>query len=101
MNGRPERRETQHQAPPSRRQAQAAVSEGPGGPGANHEKRGGTELEETLELERTRVPAFIWLIAALALVAIFTMILSNGVAGASTLHELFHDARHFIGVPCH
>ena len=47
------------------------------------------------------MPALIWVIAALALLAVFAMVLSNGVAGASTLHELFHDARHFIGVPCH
>jgi len=47
------------------------------------------------------VPALIWLVALIAVLAIFAVILSNGVAGASTLHEFFHDARHFIGVPCH
>ena len=47
------------------------------------------------------MPPFLWVVAALALLAIVAMILSNGVAGASTMHELFHDARHFIGVPCH
>ncbi len=68
---------------------------------ANHQRGGENTLEETLELERTRVPPFLWVVAAIALLAIVAMILSNGVAGASTLHEFFHDARHFIGVPCH
>ena len=47
------------------------------------------------------MPAWTWLLAAFALLAIFAMVLSNGVPGASTVHELFHDARHFVGVPCH
>ena len=61
-------------------------------------------LEETLELEQVRVPVWAWLIVALAVVALYALTMENGAAlkaGASTLHELFHDARHFAGVPCH
>jgi cobalt transporter subunit CbtB len=62
------------------------------------------EMEETLELPRARVPAWTWLVMALAVAAIWALTLENGVvlrAGAETLHELFHDARHLLGVPCH
>lgn len=53
---------------------------------------------------RIAVPRWAHLIAAAALVAVYVVTLENGVVlaeGASTVHELFHDARHFIGVPCH
>ena len=61
-------------------------------------------LEETLELEQVRVPVWAWLVVALAVLALYALTMENGAAlkaGASTLHELFHDARHFAGVPCH
>jgi hypothetical protein len=61
-------------------------------------------LEETFELERVHVPVWAWLLAATAVLALYAMAMDNGAAlaaGASTLHELFHDARHFAGVPCH
>lgn len=51
-----------------------------------------------------RVPVWAWLLAALAVVALYALTMENGAAlkaGASTLHEFFHDARHFAGVPCH
>ena len=54
--------------------------------------------------ERIALPAWIWLVAAMAVMAIYVLAMDNGVAlanGASTVHELFHDARHFVGVPCH
>jgi Probable cobalt transporter subunit (CbtB) len=50
------------------------------------------------------VPVWAWLVAAMAVLAVYALALSNGPAlkaGATTLHELFHDARHFMGVPCH
>lgn len=40
----------------------------------------------------------------LALVAVYAVTLENGAtlhAGASVIHEVFHDGRHFLGVPCH
>ncbi|MBW3579870.1 MAG: CbtB-domain containing protein [Actinomycetota bacterium] len=36
--------------------------------------------------------------------AIYAVTIENGAVladNATRLHELFHDARHFIGVPCH
>lgn len=27
--------------------------------------------------------------------------ISQAIGRAGTLHELFHDARHLVGVPCH
>jgi hypothetical protein len=62
------------------------------------------EMEESLELPRTRVPAWTWLVLAFAVATIYALTLENGVvlrAGAETVHELFHDARHLLGVPCH
>lgn len=57
-----------------------------------------------LEQARTRVPAWTWLVVALALAVAYALTLENGAvlrAGATTVHELFHDGRHFLGVPCH
>ena len=51
-----------------------------------------------------RIPVWTWLIVAFALFAIYAMLLENGAilqAAANTLHEFFHDGRHFLGVPCH
>ena len=45
-----------------------------------------------------------WLATVLALATLYFLVLENGAvlgAGAETLHELFHDGRHFLGVPCH
>jgi len=62
------------------------------------------QLDETLGLERTSVPAWAWLALAGAALAAYLVALDNGVVlqgVAATAHELFHDTRHFIGVPCH
>ena len=50
------------------------------------------------------VPVWAWLAAALAMLVLFGLAMSNASAlkaTGDTLHEFFHDARHFIGVPCH
>ena len=50
------------------------------------------------------VPAWAWLVLALALATIYALTMENGAtlrAGATVLHELFHDGRHVLGVPCH
>ena len=57
-----------------------------------------------LDQDRVRVPAWTWLVVASTLAVAYAVTLENGAvlqAGASTLHELFHDGRHFLGVPCH
>jgi hypothetical protein len=53
--------------------------------------------------EAVSVPLWAWLVVAAAAFAVYLMTLDNTVLGhwASQTHELFHDARHFIGVPCH
>ena len=53
------------------------------------------------------LPAWAWLIMGLALGLLYavtfdTGALSSHVASSSMyLHELFHDGRHLLGVPCH
>ena len=66
----------------------------------NLEQTLGTDLDQL----RVPVPLWAWFVVALAVSALYVLALENGSvlrAGATTLHELFHDGRHFIGVPCH
>jgi Probable cobalt transporter subunit (CbtB) len=61
-------------------------------------------LDEALELERVKVPAWTWLLVALLIFAVYLITSENGAALGSLahrLHEFFHDSRHFLGVPCH
>ncbi len=60
--------------------------------------------EETVALEPISVPMWTWAVVALALAVAWALTLENGAVlakSAGTLHEFFHDARHFVGVPCH
>ena len=60
-------------------------------------------MDDVLVVERAYAPAWA-LFAAAAALAIYVLMLENGAllgAHAEQLHELFHDARHFVGVPCH
>ena len=53
------------------------------------------------------LPVWGWLAAALAAVVFWTVTMEAGGVSATFgqpgpfLHELFHDGRHLIGVPCH
>ena len=64
-------------------------------------------METTVDrptVEKIAVPAWAWLVLALALATVYALTMENGAtlrAGATVLHELFHDGRHFLGVPCH
>lgn len=55
----------------------------------------------------TRVPRSAWVVLALALALIWVVAFEGGtvsqLVGSSSqyLHELFHDGRHLLGVPCH
>ncbi len=54
--------------------------------------------------EPISVPAWAWLLVAVSVFGAYLLALDNGaVLGqyAEVAHELFHDARHFTGVPCH
>jgi hypothetical protein len=51
-----------------------------------------------------RVPAAAWTAVVIGFVVIYLMLQENGALLATsweTLHELFHDGRHALGVPCH
>ena len=59
---------------------------------------------DTAELTGRRVPWWAWLAVVIALLAAYVVTLENGMvmrAGADVVHELFHDGRHFLGMPCH
>jgi hypothetical protein len=51
------------------------------------------------------VPLWAWALVAIALFSVFVLTQENGAilsaSGAEYLHELTHDARHALGVPCH
>lgn len=49
-------------------------------------------------------PLRAWLVATVALLVMYAVTMENGAVladGSRYLHELFHDGRHFLGVPCH
>ena len=60
--------------------------------------------QHSLASARTYVPAWAWLLAAVAFFVLYLLTQDNGAvlsqAGA-VAHELFHDSRHSLGVPCH
>ena len=61
-------------------------------------------LDERLPLVPSRLPVWAWTVVALALTLAYLVALDNGAvlrSGATLAHELFHDGRHFLGVPCH
>jgi hypothetical protein len=51
------------------------------------------------------VPAWAWALAALAVLMVFVLTQENGTllsaSAANYLHEVTHDGRHALGVPCH
>jgi cobalt transporter subunit CbtB len=56
-------------------------------------------------LTAIRVPAWAWALMALAALTVLFLVQENGnvlsASQAMYLHELTHDARHALGVPCH
>lgn len=55
-------------------------------------------------LEQVDIPVWAWALVALAAAVSYFVMLENGAVlstAAETLHEFFHDGRHFVGVPCH
>ncbi len=61
-------------------------------------------METTATREAIAVPVWAWLVLALALATVYALTMESGAtlkAGATVLHELFHDGRHLLGVPCH
>lgn len=61
-------------------------------------------MDDALVVEPVHVSLGTAVAVALAVLAIYALTMENGLflgARAEQLHELFHDARHFVGVPCH
>jgi hypothetical protein len=56
-------------------------------------------------LSAVHVPVWAWALVALAMFSLYLLSQENGAllsAGAAEfLHEVTHDARHALGVPCH
>jgi hypothetical protein len=55
-------------------------------------------------VETNAVPRWSWVLVAVLLFGVYLMTMDNGLVlarAAETAHEFFHDARHFLGVPCH
>jgi hypothetical protein len=59
----------------------------------------------TVAISRVRVPIWAWLLFAFAAFTLYFLSQENGAVlsapAAELLHELTHDARHALGVPCH
>jgi cobalt transporter subunit CbtB len=53
----------------------------------------------------TRAPSWAWALLAVAVFTLYVLSQENGALlsapAAEMLHELTHDARHALGVPCH
>jgi hypothetical protein len=50
------------------------------------------------------VPLWAWLAAVAAVFVAYILTMENGALlghTAENVHEFFHDARHFVGIPCH
>ena len=58
-------------------------------------------------VEPAPIPRWVWLAAALAIALFWAVTFETGQlshtfgVANNFLHELFHDGRHLIGVPCH
>lgn len=51
------------------------------------------------------VPVWAWMLVAVAFLSLYMLSQENGAllsaGSAQFVHELTHDARHALGVPCH
>lgn len=64
-----------------------------------------TELSPATAATPLHVPTWAWALALVAVSALYLLTQENGAllsaSNAMYLHELTHDARHALGVPCH
>ena len=64
-----------------------------------------TELSPATSATPLHVPTWAWALALVAVLALYLLTQENGAllsaSNAMYLHELTHDARHALGVPCH
>ena len=53
------------------------------------------------------IPQWVWPVLVFALALLYAVAFDSGLVSARVatsslyLHELFHDGRHLLGVPCH
>ena len=65
------------------------------------------EIEINASHSGISLPVWAWMLAAAAVMVFWAVMMEAGVASAAVgrsgplLHELFHDGRHLLGVPCH
>jgi hypothetical protein len=55
-------------------------------------------------VEPVRIPWTAWAVVIVGLFLLYLVLQENGALLANsweTLHELFHDGRHVLAVPCH
>ena len=53
--------------------------------------------------EHVHVPAWAFVLLAISVFGSYVVLQENGwvVSSWMTIHELFHDGRHALGLPCH
>lgn len=74
-------------------------------PGHGGKEKVMSTMSSTALKAHVAVPALVWAVAAIALFGAYFLVQENGAllsANAATfLHEVTHDGRHALGVPCH
>lgn len=61
-------------------------------------------METEVAMQPVAVPRWAWMVVAVSAAFVGLVTLDAAVLLgdlAEPVHELFHDARHFIGAPCH
>lgn len=68
-------------------------------------------MHDSPALEFPPIPIWTWLVVALLALAVYAVgfdqgqlmqpVLGKAAVTGNYLHELFHDGRHFMAVPCH
>jgi hypothetical protein len=66
-----------------------------------------SSIQAVARTTAVKIPTWAWLALALALTTLYAVTFDNGFLSSQVtssglfLHELFHDGRHLLGVPCH
>jgi len=66
-----------------------------------------SSIQAAARTTAVKIPTWAWLAPALAMATLYAVTFDNGFLSSQVtssgmfLHELFHDGRHLLGVPCH
>ena len=66
-----------------------------------------SSIQAAARTTAVKIPTWAWLAMALALGLLYAVTFDSGLLSSRVatsgmfLHELFHDGRHLLGVPCH